>query len=546
MVPVADLHGIALAATLLLSSALATEHPNCTPTEQCDEEQDKKSSTLRRRNRKQSIRSNRNRRSRDVEESENGESEDETEEPAAISKPNQTPLPNQRNQASELPSSTSSASPTQPVSKPMGQMQQPSLPPAPAPLIPANPSSVRTPSRVPSKPARAADIVNPVQLPPENFPPSSSRTADPAHSTLLASTTWSISLSSTTGWPLPTPVAIIPMPISSLSAVGSPADPVATPNNLGFSVTAPSPNNLLPTMRDGGLPGDDHHEQNNLPHTNAEKALIAVGSIGNWLVWWLSRRRRNTANTREHPPPPFPEDTPPANRRIFVRKTLSRIPILNKHIDGDTDSGWTNLDHSYVGPANKTAASSTGGAQRHPSQAPAIVVRTEIVRKSFRAGRENSGAHPQVAEQQSVSCTEGQHSHAPGLGTQPCKPCPSDNSSLSSGFGDGQFMMNNNNQNDSDNALDGAYRSETPAAVVTTINAPSFSAVQRDSASIRSERGFRRDTVCTEASEDLPPGFRTVHSWVRQQSSRVARAKQRARSPPASEDITSSASKMPP
>ncbi|KAF1739742.1 hypothetical protein CRV24_001678 [Beauveria bassiana] len=37
----------------------------------------------------------------------------------------------------------------------------------------------------------------------------------------------------------------------------------------------------------------------------------------------------------------------------------------------------------------------------------------------------------------------------------------------------------------------------------------------------------RRDTVFTEASEDSPPRFRTVNSWVRQQSGRVKRAKQR-------------------
>lgn len=37
----------------------------------------------------------------------------------------------------------------------------------------------------------------------------------------------------------------------------------------------------------------------------------------------------------------------------------------------------------------------------------------------------------------------------------------------------------------------------------------------------------RRDTVCTEASEDTPPRFRTVNSWVRQQSGRVKREKQR-------------------
>ncbi|KAG5927785.1 hypothetical protein E4U42_001791 [Claviceps africana] len=563
MAPVADLPGIAVAATSL-SSDLATEHPNRTPAEQCNEEQEKKSSYIRRRSRKQSTRSSRKRRSRDVEKSENGESEDETEEPAAIPIPYQAPPSNQRNKDSPLPHSTSSASPTRPVSKATVEMpqepQEPPLPPAPTPLTLANPSSAKTPSEVSLKLLRAANVLDPVPLPPDNLSSPGSGTVDPAYSTLSASTTWSISLSSTTGWSLPTAPADITTPNPSIFAntrkevkADPLAEPVATPHD-----TAPSPTSLLP--------GDDHHEQNDLPSANAEKALITVGSIAgvliigflSWLVWWISKRRRNTAKTREHPPPPFPEDTPRAKRRLFVRKTLTRIPILKKHINGGTDNGWTNLDHSYVGPTNDTAVSSTAGAQQQPSQAPTIVVRTEIVRKSFRAGRENTGAHARVPEQQPVSCAEAQHNHAPGLGVQACKTCPSDNSSLSSGFGDGQFMMNNNNDNNNNNnnqndhrdsnsnALDGAYRSETPAAVVTTINAPSFPTAKRDSASMRSERGLRRDTVCTEASEDLPPRFRTVHSWVRQQSSRVVRAKQRVQSPSASEATTPSGSQMPP
>jgi len=38
----------------------------------------------------------------------------------------------------------------------------------------------------------------------------------------------------------------------------------------------------------------------------------------------------------------------------------------------------------------------------------------------------------------------------------------------------------------------------------------------------------RRDTVYTEHSEDLPPRFRTVDSWVNQQSGRINRAQQKA------------------
>lgn len=71
----------------------------------------------------------------------------------------------------------------------------------------------------------------------------------------------------------------------------------------------------------------------------------------------------------------------------------------------------------------------------------------------------------------------------------------SDMSSLSSGFGDGDIIM-------------------PPPATAS-------SPAHRSNLSNASDGN--RDTVFTEASDDSPPRFRTVNSWVRQQSGRVQR-----------------------
>lgn len=84
-------------------------------------------------------------------------------------------------------------------------------------------------------------------------------------------------------------------------------------------------------------------------------------------------------------------------------------------------------------------------------------------------------------------------------------------SSLSSGFGDGDIIMPPAN-------------GKASATTVETMVAMPAPAAQRSSVSDISQR---RDTMYTEASEEPLPRFRSVNSWVRQQSGRVKRAKQR-------------------
>jgi hypothetical protein len=85
-------------------------------------------------------------------------------------------------------------------------------------------------------------------------------------------------------------------------------------------------------------------------------------------------------------------------------------------------------------------------------------------------------------------------------------------SSISSGFGDGDIIM-------PDNTI-------KPPQPATTSLRQSTNLVGRFSWVSQSVQS-RRDTVYTQASEDSPPRFRNVSSWVNQQTGRVKRAQQR-------------------
>ncbi|KUI56301.1 hypothetical protein VP1G_03574 [Cytospora mali] len=88
-------------------------------------------------------------------------------------------------------------------------------------------------------------------------------------------------------------------------------------------------------------------------------------------------------------------------------------------------------------------------------------------------------------------------------------------SSLSSGFGDGDIII-------------------PPPAALNGVPGFSYQQVpnvsRKDSLATASEAGSssNRDTVYTATSEDMPMRYRTVYSWVNQQTGRVHRAAQRS------------------
>ncbi|KAG6161379.1 hypothetical protein E4U51_007156 [Claviceps purpurea] len=447
------------------------------------------------------------------------------------------------------------------AAQPMGQEQKGPPPPPPPPLTasptlsPDNSDSSQI-SKLPWKlKSWQADIADPIQLARGNTPTWNSQTADGELRTLPPFTTQDIGPPTAIGSSFPALTGIITVPNSVLSStdagqvlqiqstIESNAEPTERP---GEPAARPlTPTNVVPGTGYGESPGDHNseHEQTDGQHDKTEKALIAVGSTG-WLFWRTSRRRRRQGNQdiRMRPQSSHSRDSSPASKpRRLVTKTLSRIPIVRGHIRS-RETGWTNLDHSsHAGPSKGTmvpsvASTSSMGAQQQSNQAPAIVVHTEIVRKSYIAPSKVQLPEP------TLSSNEAQHNNgALGAGgDQQKRSHASDMSSLSSSFGDGLSMSNNNNNNnnnsyenhDLNDILNGTHHSNnnhhSSAGVVTTINAP-LPVAQRDSAHLHSERS-QRDTYQSDVPEDAPLRLRTVSSWVKQQSGKVTRARQRLQS----------------
>lgn len=101
----------------------------------------------------------------------------------------------------------------------------------------------------------------------------------------------------------------------------------------------------------------------------------------------------------------------------------------------------------------------------------------------------------------------------------------SDLSSLSSGFGDGEFIVpgppgQTALQPPQPAAI--AYPSSLVGSTTCTNRLSGISSIQRGGS-----KRSKRDTIYTESSEDTPARFRPLNSWVAQQSSRVKRGQKR-------------------
>lgn len=88
-------------------------------------------------------------------------------------------------------------------------------------------------------------------------------------------------------------------------------------------------------------------------------------------------------------------------------------------------------------------------------------------------------------------------------------------SSISSGFGDGDLILPDSNV------------VKAPQPVASSLRQSTTNLAGRFSWVSQAMRSSRRDTVYTQSSEDSPPRFRTISSWVNQQTGRVKRAQQR-------------------
>ena len=181
---------------------------------------------------------------------------------------------------------------------------------------------------------------------------------------------------------------------------------------------------------------------------------------------------------------------------------VSRVPILKKRF---AKRGWSNIDKPYDDafwekklPEPNARVESSNGITVHT----AISTRSEYEEPKPASVR---GHGPN----ESISSTQTQFHPTLRSNYQVPHNRMSDMSSLSSGFGDGDIIIPPTNVN---------------TTITATLLAAPAPVAQRSSVSAASQR---RDTVYTEASEDPQPRFRTVNSWVHQQTGRVKRAKQR-------------------
>lgn len=184
----------------------------------------------------------------------------------------------------------------------------------------------------------------------------------------------------------------------------------------------------------------------------------------------------------------------------LARRLAAKMPILRNRF---ADRGWVGLDEPYSDDfAEKKPHSSS---QQEAAIESPIAVQSSSTRSSATAP---SKTHVQeqpkgggLMPKPSISSTAPQINLT--LPSTFGQQRLSDLSSLSSGFGDGDIIM------------------PQPTANVKPYQ------TSRLSTGTEAEQSQKRDTVYTEASEDTPPRFRTVNSWVRQQTGRVKRAKQR-------------------
>ncbi|OAA78845.1 hypothetical protein LEL_02331 [Akanthomyces lecanii RCEF 1005] len=176
--------------------------------------------------------------------------------------------------------------------------------------------------------------------------------------------------------------------------------------------------------------------------------------------------------------------------------------------------------HLVAAPASSTTPSSTS-----PFEAPGDVPANDAAAKP---------AHIASQVRQLVGTNHGPKPSFSSITPQYNLTLPStfgarrisDLSSLSSGFGDGDIVVPSSRQQ--------SRKSTTSSKLQNVTNMTAENEQQQQqrnrhstATTVNSNGSARRDTVYTEASEDSPPRFRTVSSWVRQQTGRVKREEQR-------------------
>ncbi|KJZ76238.1 hypothetical protein HIM_04320 [Hirsutella minnesotensis 3608] len=279
------------------------------------------------------------------------------------------------------------------------------------------------------------------------------------------------------------------------------SEKVGDPNQQNRQTDAPG----SATVPGAATAGSGNNSAGNVSSSDrpaSEKALIAVGSIigtlafflAIWLVWKFVKRRKGSRSPCLRP------DVPSSQPKQLIVDIASRVPVLRDRV---TERTWTNIDKPYDAAFWEKRFSSPNDL---PQDSKGITVHTAI---STRSDPENQSSTLSSFNQLSNQAMPSRTSSQSMARSKRFLSGLSDASSLSSGFGDGDIIM--------------------PPATTTTVTAQYLMvpepAMHRNS--VISDTSSRRETVYTEASEDPLPRFRSVNSWVRQQTGRVKRAEQR-------------------
>ncbi|KAF4831130.1 hypothetical protein CGCTS75_v005383 [Colletotrichum tropicale] len=387
----------------------------------------------------------------------------------------------------------------------------------------------------------------------------------------------------------PPTTGLPPLPTIEPSAPRKGVDGHTTP-----TVTATLASAVIPAETISALPGqtgsrdkDDGRPPRMNPET--EHALIAVGSIGSfifasflcWIVWRTLKRAARRKRDRESA---YRGDTPGFG---------SKIPFFRNRSMG---GGWENLDgrgqppqyEKGVGPRGTLrlntdvysgksignfgpgSASAYGGQYMSPADnrgspmtmSPSGTIQMRANQPIMNGqGTFNSQTGTYTSQVDTFNTGVGTYntqtgtlmSHAPsqslthiiGQYGTPTDP----NMTLRSGMGAGAFFNQSELARQPSDAYDPNRRQVNRASELSSISSgfgdgdivvPGM-ALQPPPPIRQSQAGrfswmskSNRDTVYTETSEDLPPRFRSVNSWVNQQTGRIKRAQAR---PETDEDV---------
>ncbi|KAJ0158032.1 hypothetical protein CTA2_12459 [Colletotrichum tanaceti] len=448
--------------------------------------------------------------------------------------------------------------------------------------------STMTPRRDPPSPKESSYSSSPSSSSPSSSSSSSSRSSSskpPPITTPTPTPTPTPTLPPASTGPTGPP-GLPPLPVVDPSAPRKGIDGPSAP-----TVTATLASALLPAVTISALPGqassDRGRDDGRPPRMNpaTEHALIAVGSIGSFifasfLVWIVWRTMKRAARRRRERESGFPGDHPGMGSKIpFFKGPMGGWENLDRRRSESNQyekgpRGTLRLDTGFYGPNGKPSSYGPGsayaanytmspadsrGSPVHTSPTNTLPVRMKTMNRGTYNNQQGvfnnqvgtyssqTGTYFSYAPSASLTHIIGQYENAtdPGmtlrsgvgagayfnqseLARQPSDAYDparrrvnrvSELSSISSGFGDGDIIVP---------GMPGMVL-QPPPPVSQSLRG-SQNSVGRFSWANKGSR----ETVYTEASEDLPARFRTVDSWVNQQTGRVKRAQAR---PETDEDV---------